>query len=120
MFLTASVSISVLSPQTRTLVRIYSCHRYLEVSRDKELTPSVKEGVDTLLMYLYRALDNVHEMEKLVSSANSCVVVCFLISYLFFILFLFCSLHVLLALLHSFTKDFSLVSILKYFTSKES
>lgn len=118
MFLTASVSLSVLSPQTRTLVRIHSCHRYLEVSRDKELTPSVKEGVDTLLMYLYRALDNVYEMEKLVSSANSCVVVCFLISYLFF----FRSLHVLLALLHSFTmlKDFSLVPILKYFTSKES
>lgn len=89
MFLTASVSLSVLSPQTCTLVQILSCHRYLEVSRDKELTPSVKEGVDTLLMYLYRALDNVHEMEKLVSSANSCVVVCFLISYLFFILFSF-------------------------------
>lgn len=53
---------------------IKSITRYLEVSRDKELTPSVKEGVDTLLMYLYRALDNVHEMEKLVSSANSCVV----------------------------------------------
>ncbi|PRQ29934.1 putative quinoprotein alcohol dehydrogenase-like superfamily [Rosa chinensis] len=53
---------------------IKSITRYLEVSRDKELTPSVKEGVDTLLMYLYRALNNVNEMEKLVSSANSCVV----------------------------------------------
>jgi hypothetical protein len=34
------------------------------------------EGVDTLLMYLYRALDLVAEMEKLASSQNSCVVVC--------------------------------------------
>ncbi|KAH0985196.1 hypothetical protein GBA52_012373 [Prunus armeniaca] len=53
---------------------IKSITRYLEVSREKELTPSVKEGVDTLLMYLYRALNNVYDMEKLASSANSCVV----------------------------------------------
>ncbi|CAL9016158.1 unnamed protein product [Prunus brigantina] len=53
---------------------IKSITRYLEVSREKELTPSVKEGVDTLLMYLYRALNNVYDMEKLASSANSCIV----------------------------------------------
>ncbi|TXG48254.1 hypothetical protein EZV62_027548 [Acer yangbiense] len=48
--------------------------RYLEVSREKELTFSVKEGVDTLLMYLYRALNRVHDMEKLAASENSCIV----------------------------------------------
>ncbi|XP_050146674.1 vacuolar sorting protein 3-like isoform X3 [Malus sylvestris] len=53
---------------------IKSITRYLEVSCEKELTPSVKEGVDTLLMYLYRALNNVYDMEKLASSMNSCVV----------------------------------------------
>ncbi|XP_030494035.2 vacuolar sorting protein 3 [Cannabis sativa] len=53
---------------------IKSMIRYLEVSRNKELTPSVKEGVDTLLMYLYRAIDSVDDMEKLASAANSCVV----------------------------------------------
>ncbi|KAM1244898.1 hypothetical protein ACFX2I_036164 [Malus domestica] len=52
---------------------IKSITRYLEVSCEKELTPSVKEGVDTLLMYLYRALNNVYDMEKLASSTNSCV-----------------------------------------------
>lgn len=36
----------------------------------------MKEGVDTLLMYLYRALNCVDEMEKLASAENSCVVVC--------------------------------------------
>ncbi|KAH7569612.1 hypothetical protein JRO89_XS06G0208400 [Xanthoceras sorbifolium] len=50
--------------------------RYLEVSREKELTFLVKEGVDTLLMYLYRALNRVHDMEKLAASENSCIVVC--------------------------------------------
>lgn len=50
--------------------------RYLEVSREKELTLSVREGVDTLLMYLYRALNHVDNMEKLASSENSCIVVC--------------------------------------------
>ncbi|XP_072950296.1 vacuolar sorting protein 3 isoform X1 [Typha angustifolia] len=48
--------------------------RYLCVSRDKSLSSPVKEGVDTLLMYLYRALDLVDDMEKLASSQNSCVV----------------------------------------------
>nr|DAD18845.1 TPA_asm: hypothetical protein HUJ06_020308 [Nelumbo nucifera] len=48
--------------------------RYLQVSREKDLTPSVKEGVDTLLMYLYRALNRVDDMEQLASSENSCVV----------------------------------------------
>lgn len=59
-------------------------YRYLEVSRKKELTILVKEGVDTLLMYLYRALNRVHDMENLASSENSCIVVCssFLFTYL--------------------------------------
>ncbi|KAG9458271.1 hypothetical protein H6P81_002779 [Aristolochia fimbriata] len=48
--------------------------RYLKVSRDKDLHLSVREGVDTLLMYLYRALNWVDEMEQLASSSNSCVV----------------------------------------------
>ncbi|XP_038723122.1 vacuolar sorting protein 3 [Tripterygium wilfordii] len=48
--------------------------RYLKVSRETELTSSVREGVDTLLMYLYRALNLVDDMEKLASSGNSCVV----------------------------------------------
>lgn len=50
--------------------------RYLEVSRQKELPISVREGVDTLLMYLYRALNSVDNMEKLASSPNCCIVVC--------------------------------------------
>lgn len=53
-----------------------SFYRYLEISREKELTNLVKEGVDTLLMYLYRALNRVHDMEKLASSENNCIVVC--------------------------------------------
>ncbi|XP_042756940.1 vacuolar sorting protein 3 isoform X2 [Lactuca sativa] len=48
--------------------------RYLKASREKELTSSVKEGVDTLLMYLYRALNLVDEMESLASSENWCIV----------------------------------------------
>uniref|UniRef100_A0ACD5VAD0 Uncharacterized protein n=1 Tax=Avena sativa TaxID=4498 RepID=A0ACD5VAD0_AVESA len=48
--------------------------RYLCVSREKNLSPAEMEGIDTLLMYLYRALDLVDDMEKLASSQNSCVV----------------------------------------------
>ncbi|KAF5472897.1 hypothetical protein F2P56_009561 [Juglans regia] len=48
--------------------------RYLENCREKELALPVREGVDTLLMYLYRALNRVNDMEKLASSANSCIV----------------------------------------------
>lgn len=48
--------------------------RYLCVSREKDLTPPLKEGVDTLLMYLYRALNRVEDMEQLASSKNSCIV----------------------------------------------
>lgn len=55
--------------------------RYLEVSRRKEFPVLVREGVDTLLMYLYRALNRVQDMEKLASSENSCVVVCALILF---------------------------------------
>lgn len=52
------------------------CCRYLQACRDRDLTHSVREGVDTLLMYLYRALNRVDDMERLASSENSCVVVC--------------------------------------------
>ncbi|XP_020106961.1 transforming growth factor-beta receptor-associated protein 1 isoform X2 [Ananas comosus] len=48
--------------------------RYLHVCRNKVLLPPIKEGVDTLLMYLYRSLDLVDDMEKLASSQNSCIV----------------------------------------------
>lgn len=48
--------------------------RYLCVAREKTLSPAEMEGVDTLLMYLYRALDLVDDMERLASSQNSCVV----------------------------------------------
>ncbi|KAE7995967.1 hypothetical protein FH972_000719 [Carpinus fangiana] len=53
---------------------IQNITRYLEVCRQKELTLSVREGVDTLLMYLYRALNRISDMEKLASSTNSCIV----------------------------------------------
>lgn len=49
--------------------------RYLCSSRMKNLSSQEMEGVDTFLMYLYRALDLVDDMEKLASSQNSCVVV---------------------------------------------
>ncbi|KAL3851561.1 hypothetical protein ACJIZ3_013443 [Penstemon smallii] len=48
--------------------------RYLQACRGRDLAVSVKEGVDTLLMYLYRALNCVEDMERLASSENSCVV----------------------------------------------
>ncbi|KAJ9563211.1 hypothetical protein OSB04_008371 [Centaurea solstitialis] len=48
--------------------------RYLKASREKDLSSSVREGVDTLLMYLYRALNCVDEMESLASSENWCIV----------------------------------------------
>lgn len=48
--------------------------RYLKASRNKDLAPLMKEGVDTLLMYLYRVLGLTDEMEHLASSENSCVV----------------------------------------------
>ncbi|CAL5097502.1 unnamed protein product [Urochloa decumbens] len=48
--------------------------RYLCASRMKDLPSPEMEGVDTFLMYLYRALDLVDGMEKLASSQNSCVV----------------------------------------------
>ncbi|XP_002523291.2 vacuolar sorting protein 3 [Ricinus communis] len=67
----------ILNPPTRSdLLESAIKHiiRYLEVSREKELALSVREGVDTLLMYLYRALDRVYDMERLASSENSCIV----------------------------------------------
>ncbi|XP_042517163.1 vacuolar sorting protein 3 isoform X2 [Macadamia integrifolia] len=48
--------------------------RYLRVCRNKDLALQVREGVDTLLMYLFRALNRVDDMEQLASSDNSCVV----------------------------------------------
>ncbi|XP_074333376.1 vacuolar sorting protein 3 isoform X2 [Apium graveolens] len=48
--------------------------RFLQESRRKDTNPSVREGMDTLLMYLYRAVNCVDEMERLASSENSCVV----------------------------------------------
>ncbi|KAH8522237.1 hypothetical protein Peur_040773 [Populus x canadensis] len=67
----------LLNPPTRAdllELAIKNMSRYLEVSREKELTSSVREGVDTLLLYLYRALNCVNDMEKLASSGNSCLV----------------------------------------------
>ncbi|CAK7335859.1 unnamed protein product [Dovyalis caffra] len=67
----------LLNPPTRAdllELAIKNMSRYLEVSREKILTSSVREGVDTLLMYLYRALNRVDDMEKLASSGNSCIV----------------------------------------------
>lgn len=49
--------------------------RYLKASKDNDLMPPVKEGIDTLLLYLFRALDLNEEMEKLASSPNNCAVV---------------------------------------------
>ncbi|PIM99413.1 hypothetical protein CDL12_28100 [Handroanthus impetiginosus] len=48
--------------------------RYLQACRERDLAIAVREGVDTLLMYLYRALNRVEDMERLASSENSCVV----------------------------------------------
>ncbi|XP_021866697.2 vacuolar sorting protein 3 isoform X1 [Spinacia oleracea] len=48
--------------------------RYLQVMRNKNINQQVKEGVDTLLMYLYRILKWTEYMEKLASSENSCVI----------------------------------------------
>ncbi|KAL8508430.1 hypothetical protein ACS0TY_018888 [Phlomoides rotata] len=48
--------------------------RYLQACRERDLDVTVREGVDTLLMYLYRALNRVEDMERLASSENSCVV----------------------------------------------
>ncbi|XP_027335258.1 vacuolar sorting protein 3 [Abrus precatorius] len=53
---------------------IKNISRYLEACREKDLMESVREGVDTLLMYLYRALNCVVDMERLASSTNWCVV----------------------------------------------
>ncbi|KAG9129405.1 hypothetical protein Leryth_018472 [Lithospermum erythrorhizon] len=53
---------------------IKSMIRYLKVSSNKELVASLREGVDTLLMYLYRSLNQVDDMEILASSENFCVV----------------------------------------------
>jgi len=66
--------------------------RYLEACREKILTQSVSEGVDTLLTYLYRALNRVEDMERLASSTNWCVVVCADYCYCGFTLFKTCKL----------------------------
>ncbi|XP_010534942.1 PREDICTED: transforming growth factor-beta receptor-associated protein 1 isoform X2 [Tarenaya hassleriana] len=48
--------------------------RYLEISREKKLALPVMEGIDTLLILLYRALNRIEDMEKLASTDNYCVV----------------------------------------------
>lgn len=53
---------------------IKNISRYLEACREKKLMQSVSEGVDTLLVYLYRALNRVEDMERLASSTNWCIV----------------------------------------------
>ncbi|GFS33056.1 stress-inducible protein [Actinidia rufa] len=76
---TAVDDVFLLNPPNRAdllELAIENIIRYLHVSRDKYLTPSVKEGVDTLLMYLYRALNRVEDMERLATSENCCLVVC--------------------------------------------
>ncbi|KAK9082576.1 hypothetical protein Scep_029047 [Stephania cephalantha] len=65
------------NPPTRAYLlesAIKNVIRYLQVSRNKDLAPSVREGVDTFLMYLYRVLNYVDDMERLASSENNCVV----------------------------------------------
>ncbi|XP_057512933.1 vacuolar sorting protein 3 isoform X2 [Actinidia eriantha] len=74
---TAVDDVFLLNPPNRAdllELAIENIIRYLHVSREKHLTPSVKEGVDTLLMYLYRALNRVEDMERLATSENCCVV----------------------------------------------
>lgn len=63
--------------------------RYLQACRERDMTVSVREGVDTLLMYLYRALNYVEDMERLASSENSCVVVWITFHFFFTPLLLF-------------------------------
>ncbi|KAK7393772.1 hypothetical protein VNO78_22336 [Psophocarpus tetragonolobus] len=53
---------------------IKNISRYLLACREKDLTESIREGVDTLLMYLYRAVNCVVDMERLASSTNWCIV----------------------------------------------
>lgn len=48
--------------------------RYLKVARNKPMTVSMKEGVDTLLMKLLIKLGVTGEMEKLAAHENSCLV----------------------------------------------
>lgn len=74
---TAADEAFLLNPPSRANLlqsAIENIIRYLRVSREKDLIPPVKEGVDTLLMYLYRALNRVEDMEQLASLQNSCVV----------------------------------------------
>ncbi|XP_047954954.1 vacuolar sorting protein 3 isoform X2 [Salvia hispanica] len=67
----------LLNPPTRADLlesAIENMIRYLQTCRGRDLAISVKEGVDTLLMYLYRARNCVDDMERLASSENCCVV----------------------------------------------
>ncbi|KAG6393893.1 hypothetical protein SASPL_144468 [Salvia splendens] len=67
----------LLNPPTRADLlesAIENMIRYLQTCRGRDLATSVKEGVDTLLMYLYRAWNCVDDMERLASSENCCVV----------------------------------------------
>ena len=40
------------------------------------MAPLMKQGIGTLLMYLYRVLGLTEEMKQVASSQNSCAVVC--------------------------------------------
>ncbi|KAK9714289.1 hypothetical protein RND81_06G084200 [Saponaria officinalis] len=67
----------LLNPPSRTVLlesALKNFVRYLQATPNKDLQQPVKEGVDTLLMYLYRSLNCREEMEKLACSENSCVV----------------------------------------------
>ncbi|KAL6546251.1 hypothetical protein OROMI_021972 [Orobanche minor] len=67
----------LLNPPSRAALlesSIKNMIRYLESCRGRDLAIAVREGIDTLLMYLYRAANCVEDMERLASSENSCVV----------------------------------------------
>ncbi|KAL6567205.1 hypothetical protein OROGR_000873 [Orobanche gracilis] len=67
----------LLNPPSRADLLKFSIRnmiRYLESCRGRDLAIAVREGIDTLLMYMYRAVNCVEDMERLASSENSCVV----------------------------------------------
>ncbi|KAK9716048.1 hypothetical protein RND81_06G208000 [Saponaria officinalis] len=76
----------LLNPPSRTALlesALKNLVRYLQATRNKDLQQPVKEGVDTLPMYLYRSLNCREEMEKLACSENICSI------FFFFLLSLY-------------------------------
>ena len=69
------------------------CIRYFRIVRDRDLDSKVRDGVDTLLLKLYTELNQTDELKLLVSSPNSCVLVCIILNKFEF--------RVLIKLLHS-------------------